>query len=87
MLQTSRGGHDTAKIVDSIQDRGINQVRIPIRCCLSSMTAKAPELVSEIICRLVMCIVVYVCILLLIRILRSAGHLDECSLFYASYDF
>lgn len=25
-LQTSRGGHDTAKIVDNIQDRGINQV-------------------------------------------------------------
>ena len=30
-LQTSRGGHDTAKIVDSIQDRDINQVSIPIR--------------------------------------------------------
>ncbi|KAH7415745.1 hypothetical protein KP509_14G059100 [Ceratopteris richardii] len=28
MLGTSRGGHDTAKIVDSIQDRGINQVYI-----------------------------------------------------------
>ncbi|XP_077244976.1 ATP-dependent 6-phosphofructokinase 4, chloroplastic-like isoform X2 [Tasmannia lanceolata] len=27
-LRTSRGGHDTAKIVDSIQDRGINQVYI-----------------------------------------------------------
>ncbi|XP_010546134.1 PREDICTED: ATP-dependent 6-phosphofructokinase 4, chloroplastic isoform X2 [Tarenaya hassleriana] len=27
-LQTSRGGHDTAKIVDNIQDRGINQVYI-----------------------------------------------------------
>ncbi|XP_044497355.1 ATP-dependent 6-phosphofructokinase 6-like [Mangifera indica] len=27
-LGTSRGGHDTAKIVDSIQDRGINQVYI-----------------------------------------------------------
>ncbi|XP_050224717.1 ATP-dependent 6-phosphofructokinase 4, chloroplastic-like [Mercurialis annua] len=27
-LQTSRGGHDTQKIVDSIQDRGINQVYI-----------------------------------------------------------
>ncbi|KAG0567914.1 hypothetical protein KC19_7G171400 [Ceratodon purpureus] len=27
-LQTSRGGHDTAKIVDSIQDRDINQVYI-----------------------------------------------------------
>lgn len=26
ILGTSRGGHDTAKIVDSIQDRGINQV-------------------------------------------------------------
>ena len=26
MLQTSRGGHDTGKIVDSIQDRDINQV-------------------------------------------------------------
>ena len=25
-LQTSRGGHDTQKIVDNIQDRGINQV-------------------------------------------------------------
>lgn len=25
-LQTSRGGHDTNKIVDNIQDRGINQV-------------------------------------------------------------
>ncbi|XP_031263080.1 ATP-dependent 6-phosphofructokinase 3-like isoform X1 [Pistacia vera] len=28
VLGTSRGGHDTAKIVDSIQDRGINQVYI-----------------------------------------------------------
>ncbi|XP_010275417.1 PREDICTED: ATP-dependent 6-phosphofructokinase 6 isoform X2 [Nelumbo nucifera] len=27
-LRTSRGGHDTKKIVDSIQDRGINQVYI-----------------------------------------------------------
>ncbi|KAH6830841.1 phosphofructokinase 4 [Perilla frutescens var. hirtella] len=27
-LQTSRGGHDTIKIVDNIQDRGINQVYI-----------------------------------------------------------
>ncbi|XP_023642235.1 LOW QUALITY PROTEIN: ATP-dependent 6-phosphofructokinase 4, chloroplastic [Capsella rubella] len=27
-LQTSRGGHDTTKIVDNIQDRGINQVYI-----------------------------------------------------------
>ena len=26
VLQTSRGGHDTGKIVDSIQDRDINQV-------------------------------------------------------------
>lgn len=26
VLGTSRGGHDTSKIVDSIQDRGINQV-------------------------------------------------------------
>ncbi|ESQ54317.1 hypothetical protein EUTSA_v10024824mg [Eutrema salsugineum] len=28
ILGTSRGGHDTTKIVDSIQDRGINQVYI-----------------------------------------------------------
>ncbi|XP_065848740.1 ATP-dependent 6-phosphofructokinase 3-like [Euphorbia lathyris] len=28
ILGTSRGGHDTSKIVDSIQDRGINQVFI-----------------------------------------------------------
>ncbi|XP_015899502.2 ATP-dependent 6-phosphofructokinase 3 [Ziziphus jujuba] len=28
ILHTSRGGHDTTKIVDSIQDRGINQVYI-----------------------------------------------------------
>ncbi|XP_019184891.1 PREDICTED: ATP-dependent 6-phosphofructokinase 3-like isoform X2 [Ipomoea nil] len=28
ILGTSRGGHDTAKIVDSVQDRGINQVYI-----------------------------------------------------------
>jgi 6-phosphofructokinase 1 len=28
VLQTSRGGHDTIKIVDNIQDRGINQVYI-----------------------------------------------------------
>lgn len=28
-LRTSRGGHDTNKIVDNIQDRGINQVHIP----------------------------------------------------------
>lgn len=26
VLGTSRGGHDTKKIVDNIQDRGINQV-------------------------------------------------------------
>lgn len=26
MLGTSRGGHDTSKIVDNIQDREINQV-------------------------------------------------------------
>lgn len=26
ILGTSRGGHDTSKIVDSIQDRDINQV-------------------------------------------------------------
>ena len=26
VLGTSRGGHDTMKIVDSIEDRGINQV-------------------------------------------------------------
>jgi 6-phosphofructokinase len=26
VLGSSRGGHDTVKIVDSIQDRGINQV-------------------------------------------------------------
>lgn len=28
ILGTSRGGHDTSKIVDSIHDRGINQVRL-----------------------------------------------------------
>jgi 6-phosphofructokinase 1 len=28
VLGTSRGGHDTKKIVDNIQDRGINQVYI-----------------------------------------------------------
>lgn len=28
ILNTSRGGHDTSKIVDSIEDRGINQVYI-----------------------------------------------------------
>lgn len=28
ILQTSRGGHDTNKIVDNIQDRGINQVHV-----------------------------------------------------------
>lgn len=27
-LRTSRGGHDTHKIVDNIQDRGINQVDV-----------------------------------------------------------
>jgi 6-phosphofructokinase 1 len=27
-LRTSRGGHDTQKIVDNIKDRGINQVVI-----------------------------------------------------------
>ena len=26
VIGTSRGGHDTLKIVDSIEDRGINQV-------------------------------------------------------------
>lgn len=28
ILGSSRGGHDTSKIVDSIQDRGINQVNL-----------------------------------------------------------
>jgi 6-phosphofructokinase 1 len=28
VLGTSRGGHDTKKIVDNIQDRGINQVGV-----------------------------------------------------------
>ena len=28
ILGTSRGGHDTFKIVESIQDRGINQVNL-----------------------------------------------------------
>ena len=28
MIGTSRGGYVTSKIVDSIQDRGINQVKI-----------------------------------------------------------
>lgn len=28
VLGTSRGGHDTKKIVDNIQDRGINQVNM-----------------------------------------------------------
>ena len=28
VLGTSRGGHDTKKIVDNIQDRGINQVHL-----------------------------------------------------------
>jgi hypothetical protein len=28
VLGTSRGGHDTKKIVDNIQDRGINQVHV-----------------------------------------------------------
>lgn len=32
ILGSSRGGHDTTKIVDSIQDRGINQV-----CALFSL--------------------------------------------------
>jgi 6-phosphofructokinase 1 len=27
VIGTSRGGHDTIKIVDNIEDRGINQVR------------------------------------------------------------
>lgn len=39
-LQTSRGGHDTNKIVDNIQDRGINQVdtapSLVMDCHLSS---------------------------------------------------
>jgi hypothetical protein len=32
VLGTSRGGHDTMKIVDSIEDRDINQVR-EMQCC------------------------------------------------------
>lgn len=34
VLGTSRGGHDTKKIVDSIQDRGINQVCISFHCAV-----------------------------------------------------
>lgn len=34
ILGTSRGGHDNKKIVDSIQDRGINQVTLPFSVCL-----------------------------------------------------
>lgn len=30
VLGTSRGGHDAMKIVDNIQDRGINQVNIHV---------------------------------------------------------
>lgn len=38
-LRTSRGGHDTHKIVDNIEDRGINQVDIcsfflPVYTCM-----------------------------------------------------
>jgi hypothetical protein len=36
VLQTSRGGHDTGKIVDSIQDRDINQVSTLIHYLSSS---------------------------------------------------
>ena len=32
VIGTSRGGHDTSKIVDSIQDHGINQVWILSFC-------------------------------------------------------
>lgn len=35
ILGTSRGGHDKMKIVDSIQDRGINQVGEFLKCVLS----------------------------------------------------
>jgi 6-phosphofructokinase 1 len=32
VIGTSRGGHDTTKIVDSIEDRGINQVQTLSLC-------------------------------------------------------
>ena len=46
VLKTSRGGHDNMKIVDAIQDRGINQVRIQF-AVLSSMTAEVLELILK----------------------------------------
>jgi hypothetical protein len=40
VIGTSRGGHDTIKIVDNIEDRGINQVRfLDVRISMYS-TAK-----------------------------------------------
>lgn len=41
ILGTSRGGHDTGKIVDSIQDRGINQVY-----CVKFILQKFPMILN-----------------------------------------
>jgi 6-phosphofructokinase 1 len=38
VLGTSRGGHDTKKIVDNIQDRGINQVNMIVHNALIDIT-------------------------------------------------
>lgn len=46
IIGTSRGGHDTSKIVDSIQDRGINQVRYSF--FLSDLPASMHALYSRI---------------------------------------
>lgn len=49
ILGTSRGGHDTSKIADSIEDRGINQVKKTISgviLAVSSSFCQFPFLIS-----------------------------------------
>ena len=45
ILGTSRGGHDTGKIVDSIQDRGINQVNSLL--CETIFLQKFPMILND----------------------------------------
>jgi 6-phosphofructokinase 1 len=52
ILGTSRGGHDTSKIVDNIQDREINQVYI-IGGDGTQKGANAIYKVSEMLCIIV----------------------------------
>jgi 6-phosphofructokinase 1 len=49
VLGTSRGGHDTKKIVDNIQDRGINQVNMIVHNALIDITLLFGKFFTDIL--------------------------------------